>query len=239
MKKQPKNLLNKFMLKSKIIKYSKIFLRFDPWLFEQTKCSKKHFGSENGGWTIALDGINSKSVVYSFGIGTDISFDLALIKKYSLIVNAFDPTPKSLGWLKHQKTPNNLKIYQWGIADYDGKEEFMLPPQENFVSFRKSKMNLLENSIKLPVYRLSTIMKKLGHKKIDILKMDIEGFEYQVLENIIKSRLEIKQILVEFHHRFPGFNKDNTSNVIVSLNKSGYRIFNISDIGQEYSLIKE
>jgi len=34
------------------------------------------------------------AVVYSLGIGEDISFDLALIEKYGARVHAFDPTPK-------------------------------------------------------------------------------------------------------------------------------------------------
>lgn len=226
------------MLRSKVIRYVNTILGIDPKFCEQIKLSEKHFGSMNGGWTIALDNINKKSVVYSFGIGTDISFDLDLIKEYSLIVYAFDPTPRSLKWLKEQKTPKNLKIYSWGIADYNGKEEFVLPSQENFVSFRKSEHDISDNKIKLPVYQLSTIMKKLGHKKIDILKMDIEGFEYEVIEDILKSKLDIKQILVEFHHRFPGFNKKDTENAIEKLDNSGYKIFHISDIGLEYSFIK-
>ncbi|MDD2822968.1 MAG: FkbM family methyltransferase [Candidatus Daviesbacteria bacterium] len=227
------------MLRSKIIKYINLLLGVDPVFFQQQICLKKHFGTPYGGWTIALEGINKNSIIYSFGIGTDISFDLDLIKKYSLTINAFDPTPKSLEWLKQQKIPKSLKVYQWGIADYDGKEKFTLPPQENFVSFRKTKKDKSDKNIKLPVFQLSTIMKKLGHKRIDILKMDIEGFEYQVIENILKSNLEIKQILVEFHHRFSGFSKKDTEKAINKLNKFGYKIFNISDVGLEYSLIKK
>src|SRR5690554_1691728 len=41
-------------------------------------------------------------------------------------------------------------------------------------------------------------MTQLGHKHIDVLKMDIEGAEYDVIENILSAQLPITQILIEF-----------------------------------------
>ena len=32
-------------------------------------------------------------------------------------------------------------------------------------------------------------MKKLEHSKVDLLKMDIEGKKYNILENILKSEI--------------------------------------------------
>ena len=54
---------------------------------------------------------------------------------------------------------------------------------------------------------LSTILEKLGHNRIDILKMDIEGAEYEVIEDIISSTVPIQQVLIEFHHRFSSLRK--------------------------------
>ena len=34
--------------------------------------------------------------------------------------------------------------------------------------------------------------------------MDIEGAEYDVIDDILNSNIRIHQILVELHHRFPG-----------------------------------
>ena len=36
------------------------------------------------------------------------------------------------------------------------------------------------------------------------MKMDIEGAEYDVINNLIETSVRPKQILVEFHHRFEG-----------------------------------
>ena len=209
----------------------------DPWFFPQLKCSKMNFGSTKDNWTIATTGINGNSIVYSFGIGKNISFDLGLIEEFGLTVHAFDPTPKSLNWLKKQKISKKFIIHPWGIADYDGKALFAPPSREDYVSYRKTFSESGDN-LKLPVYRLKTIMKKLGHKRIDILKIDIEGFEYQVLKNILKEKINIKQILVEFHHRLPGFKRKDTEDAVNELNKKSYKIFYISAVGNEYAFIK-
>jgi len=40
-------------------------------------------------------------------------------------------------------------------------------------------------------------MNELGHRKIDLLKIDMEGAEYKVIESIIEDRLDIGVIFVE------------------------------------------
>jgi hypothetical protein len=93
-------------------------------------------------------------------------------------------------------------------------------------------------AIEAPVYRLSTIMKTLGHSRVDLLKMDIEGAEYGVLADLLVSKIRPQQILVEFHHRWPEVGSDKTCVAIRNLNQAGYRIFNTSPSGEEYSFIR-
>jgi hypothetical protein len=66
------------------------------------RCSTEFLGTVYGGWTICLDGISESSIVYSFGVGEDASFDLAVIERYGAEVHAFDPTPSSIDWVNKQ-----------------------------------------------------------------------------------------------------------------------------------------
>jgi len=77
----------------------------------------------------------------------------------------------------------------------------------------------------------------LGHQSVDILKMDIEGSEYEVIDDLIASGIHPRQILIEFHHRFNNVGVTRTNRTIAALNRSGYRIFYISPKGREYSFI--
>jgi hypothetical protein len=83
---------------------------------------------------------------------------------------------------------------------------------------------------------LNTIMVELGHAKIDVLKMDIEGAEYEVLTDLIERRIRPSQILVEFHHRFDGIGKDHTLQVMNRLARAGYQIAFVSSSGREVTL---
>ena len=42
-------------------------------------------------------------------------------------------------------------------------------------------------------------MKSNGHSHLDLLKIDIEGAEYEVLNYLINKSISVTQILVEFH----------------------------------------
>jgi len=65
-----------------------------------------------------------------------------------------------------------------------------------------------------PVRHIATIMKELGHGSIDLLKMDIEGAEYGVIEDLSSSQIPIGQICVEFHHRWKEIGPSKTRRAI-------------------------
>jgi hypothetical protein len=55
-----------------------------------------------------------------------------------------------------------------------------------------------------------------------LLKIDIEGFEYEVIDDILRKSIDIRQICVEFHHFIKGINIWNTLKAIASLRAAGY-----------------
>jgi len=64
--------------------------------------------------------------------------------------------------------------------------------------------------------------------------MDIEGAEYGVLADMLTCGIPVKQLLVEFHHRWPQLGIEKTKQAIRALNAAGYRIFSVSPSGEEY-----
>lgn len=228
--------LKRFELREKRF-FNQIFGR-DVWYYTQFRCSKEKHGEGSEGYYISPAKIMRESVVYSFGVGYDISFDLSLIRKFGLHVYAFDPTPDVAEWIRKQNLPEQFHFFKYGIADYDGVAK-LFPRKPKGTSWTISGKSVpAQNTVEVKVYRLKTILDMLGHQKIDILKMDIEGTEYAVIDDLIASGITTEQILVEFHHRFKNIGKRKTEQAIKLLNGEGFRIFDISLHGEEYSFIR-
>src|SRR5690606_32498392 len=59
-------------------------------------------------------------VVYSLGVGKDVEFDCALMRRFGLEVQAFDPTPSTVEWLQAQDMPPGFHFHPWAVTAADG-----------------------------------------------------------------------------------------------------------------------
>ena len=199
-------------------------------------------GTKYGGWWVLPSSISSSSIIYSFGAGNDISFDRAIIERYQAHVYAFDPTPNSINWLQSQKLPEHFHFFDFGLAHFDGVAK--LYPNIKPDSKRNNHSLLIRRTgktegLEARFHRLKTIMNELGHERIDLLKMDIEGAEYEVIDDILSSQIRIDQILVEFHHnRFQNIGVSDTKKAIRRLQTNGFQLFNVSEKQTEFSFIR-
>lgn len=228
---------------TKAFRRSKLLLKRivgrEIWLSADTKLNTAEFGD----WTICPDYLAAGGVVYSLGIGEDATFDFELVCKKNLEVHGFDPTPNSANWLSRQEAPPGFHFHPWAITASDGT--IALAPRIKSDGSRSSDMftvveeaGAAEQAINVPAYCLQSAMTKLGHRSIDVLKMDIEGAEYGVLSSLLRTSIRPVQLLVEFHHRFPGIGKQSTIDAIRDLRNAGYEIFHIAATGREMSFIR-
>ena len=80
-------------------------------------------------------------------------------------------------------------------------------------------------------------MKENGHTRIDLLKLDIEGAEFPVVDEILRKRIPVRQLLVEFHDGLlPGFRLRDSLLALVRLTARGYKL--IARVGTTNSFIR-
>ncbi|HXG69634.1 MAG TPA: FkbM family methyltransferase [Gemmatimonadaceae bacterium] len=216
--------------------YCRMVVGLDPRIVARHRAAVERHGE----WYLCPTPLTRESVVYSLGIGTDVSFDLSMIARFGTHVFAFDPTPTATAWIRTQTLPAQFHAYPYGVADFDGIADFERPedPQNPSFSYLGKRAEGL-GATRCDVRRLRTLMEMLGHTDIDLLKMDIEGAEYAVIENMIAEGLRVHQLLVEFHHRKPGIGAQKTVVVVHALERAGFRLFHISPTGQEWAFIRD
>lgn len=205
------------------------------------KCPKKWYGSSYGGFYVNPSLLNNDTIVYSFGIGKDMTFDNAIIKNHRCKVYGFDPTPKSVEYIQSRENSALFEFRNYGISTVSSIEKFYLPKNEKSVSGCLIMNEFLDEnkSVDVKMKTLKDIAEELGHQQIDLLKMDIEGSEYEVIESILESDIKIVQLLVEFHDRFFDIEKPQSKDTVELLRKNGFEIFATSLGFEEVSFINK
>src|ERR1700693_2732214 len=111
-------------------------------------------------WTICPTGLNAHSIVYSGGVGEDISFEHDLVKKYGCEVVLLDPSPTGA---KTMARPENhipqLRYSQVALAGKSGKLKFAPPPAGSVSWFACEEAH---GQLEVPAVDLFSLMKQNG-----------------------------------------------------------------------------
>lgn len=200
----------------------------------------KWIGNSYGGFYVDTSLIKPESVVFSIGIGEDISFDEGIAGLGVKKVYLFDPTPKSINYIKSVGNRSWIHFTNVGVSTIDEVVKFYLPKDTDHVSGSVYVHNNTDNSnaIEVQLHSVKTLLKMSNCESLDLLKMDIEGSEYQVLQQLMKDKIFPSQICVEFHNRY--FKDGNVlfDKTINSLKNNGYEIFGVSKTGEEYLFVR-
>ena len=157
-------------------------------------------GSENdGGYLICNHSLVLSKYLISFGLGSDWTFEKDFLKKNDCKFYGFDIKIKKYFWVK-----NILKSFEKLFKKKQKYKKFITEIKNNlkFRKFiRKKNVNLFEKAIARDgfSYNLSNIIDEFNIKDNFFLKIDIEGSEYRILDEIIKHENLITGFVVEFH----------------------------------------
>jgi hypothetical protein len=138
-------------------------------------------GQDTSKIVCGIDNLRPPCVVYSIGGNNQWEFELDILKKTECTVHTFDCTgPKSRFKIPTSADRSRLFFHHECLGS---------SPHESF-------------------FLIEELAEKHGHSKIDLLKMDIEGYEFSVFDSLfspfsLKKNLEVlpMQILVEVHYR--------------------------------------
>lgn len=214
----------------KAIRYAKAVVRrlLDSLYCKRLK-SKKRIGTADN-WFVLTDSIRN-GIVYSGGVGKDITFEMALAVEYGATIHLFDPSPTGIQTIESLNLPSKIRFHPVGLAGSDRFAQFAPPLKKEEGSYRVG-----GGGINFKCRSLSSVLRENNHKSLDLLKIDIEGFEYDVIDDIISNKLDIRQIAVEFHDFYADIPRSKTLRAVRLLRANGYELFHKR--GHDYSFVK-
>jgi FkbM family methyltransferase len=213
----------------------------EPLLSPKRRVALEFHGTDYGGWPIVANSLCNSSVIVDIGLGEDISFSESLMQKYGCRTYGFDPTPKSIDYVRKRQVAN-FRLFEVGVAALGGDATFYLPDNADHVSGSLfSATHVGRRSITVPLIAIGTVPEVIGTTKLDLIKLDIEGAEFDLLDapGFARAVCHANQICIEFHHRWPEFGKEKTERAVKRLDELGFAIAWVSASNEEVLFVRD
>lgn len=194
------------------------------------------FGSFVNEKKILKEILDSTEIVY-FDVGTNYGIEINLLKNIfrskKISVHAFEPN-KNLKTTLQRKYPNII-LNTVAVSNFNGVTDFYeekITSQSSINSDISSPLTNIQDVYKTEVITLDEYISVNDIKKIDYLKIDVEGSDYKVLEGLKKSMLRIPIKLIKIEVMFldqVGY-EDNFKNILNFLDNHNFKIYAFPNI---------
>lgn len=166
---------------------------------EYQKTVNKWF-AEEGDRTHRLDyNLNENSIVFDLG-GYQGQWSSDIFSKYSCTVFIFEPFEKYSENIKQRFQSNNrIKTFPFGLAEKNKIEKLSI------LADGSSMFRAGTDAAEIKLVEAKEFIQQNNILKIDLMKINIEGGEYDLLNHLIATDLvkNIQNIQVQFHDVFP------------------------------------
>lgn len=176
-------------------------LRQKNSVYSDEQCRVIPWNNIDGDNSLRLNyNLNSRSVVYDVG-GYEGGWAEDIYKKYKCNIEIFEPVKKFAEHIE-KKFASNPKVHthRFGLAEKKYHTVIKLDGASSTTH------KTVKRGEKIQMLKAKDFIEEQSHKKIDLIKVNIEGGEYPLLEHLIQTGLikKINNIQVQFHAFVPG-----------------------------------
>lgn len=186
------NLLSK--IKSKLVSLYGQYIQRDPFLLQVARWFK-----DKGDQTLRLDyPLTQESIVFDLG-GYHGDFAVAVHERYGCKVYIFEPVPEFyLKCVERFRGNNKIVCLNYGLASADGWLDIGLAANASSFSSPHAK----GATQRVEVRSVVECIRLLEIERIDLMKINIEGGEFDVLPALIESDCikKVQHLQVQFHN---------------------------------------
>lgn len=224
----PRQLLNK--LANKVGYLYKLYIVRDPFTW-----SAKRWFLDQGDKTLRLDyKLDKSSVVFDVG-GYLGEYADAIHQKFGCRVYLVEPVPQFYNECVKRFSGNPAIVcLNYGLSSRSGWFEINLNNNES--SFKKIESGCVTQQAE--IRSITDVVTEFGIEKIDLIKINIEGGEFDLIPAIVDSGLikRIKYIQVQFHN-FDSSAADARSCIRNSLKNTHREMWNYEFVWESWELL--
>lgn len=166
-----------FLSKSKIISRLATRIAFDSR--GENNCEIE----TNGEMLVLKNFLRSNDVVFDVGANVGDWTKTVLGINKNLSIYSFEPCKETFESLKKNSFPDNITLNNIGLGSKEEKKEFFVAGNDSTVN-SVFEGNICGDNAHKEIVDIDTVdgyCLKKGLKEIDFLKIDVEGFDYEVL----------------------------------------------------------
>lgn len=160
----------------------------------------REFGEGPGKWRVPARAVCTPGArVLSAGVGLDATFDLALAEAGAEVV-MLDPTPGVREYAEAVASGRSgLRFWPVGVWETPGPRLFHAPRRADHISHSITALQGERPAFTAECRTLEELTDDLGWDRLELLKLDIEGAEYAVLDRwLAQPRPPLRALCVEF-----------------------------------------
>jgi FkbM family methyltransferase len=158
-------------------------------------------GTPYGGWIVPTGLIEPGWLCYTVGAGGDVSFDLELVRRFDARVRAFDAVEDFVAEaLRDGEGEPRFSAHHAAIATADGPLRMQVSHDPRSRSVSSAGLYESSSYIELPGRTLPSLMSEFGDTHIDLLKLDVEGSEYELMPTVSLRELGVKVFAIQLHN---------------------------------------
>lgn len=179
-----------------------------------------------------INRIDRDSVILDFGLGCDADFSQAMVARFGMTSHGFDPTRRHHPELRRVAAASGGRFVL---------REAAIGPARGTLTFHESKDNVSGSlsadhpnikhdkteSYEVEVVTVADAIAMTPGKRVDLIKMDIEGPEYDVLKSLPDEVVRaVPQWLIDFHHdMIPGVTFADTRAAVARFRSLGFGVY--------------
>ncbi len=206
----------------------RLYDRFFPSVYSIKVRDWKKSGGEARRYEYYL---NENSVVVDLG-GYEGEWASNLFSMYAPTVYVFEPIKSFFTKIEKRFSKNQkIHVYQYGLSGKNTEVELSVDANES----SQFKNGTLTERVRL--VKATDFFKQNGIEHIDLMKMNIEGGEYDLLEHLIETGYikKIKDIQIQFHDFFPSA-RERMNKIQNDLSKTHHTTYQSEFIWENWEL---